>query len=165
MLDYMEMSYIETEKPLVRPPSLGRLLNFATGATNRLCQEMLAEHDLLLAQWVVLAALWQRDGLHVSDIARYSGNNLPAASRIVDRMSEKGLVTRCRDDQDRRAVRVHLTEAGRALDGLREFHRDVNAVLLAGLSEAEAATLFDLLERVIANARAAAPSGPPPDAG
>ena len=149
----METVYTETEKAPPLPPSLGRMLNFATGATNRLCQNLLQPHGLMLAQWVVLSALWRRDGLPMSEIARYSGNNLPAASRIVDRMAENGLVRRAPDPANRRTVRVHLTEAGRALDHLANFHEEVNRRLLAGLNPEEARTLFDLLERVDANAR------------
>jgi DNA-binding MarR family transcriptional regulator len=151
----MKTDYMETNNAAARPDSLGRLLNFATGAMNRMCQARLAEHDLLLAQWVILSALWARDGLHVSELARYSGNNLPAASRIVDRMVDKGLVARSADAEDRRSVRVHLTEAGRAHEGLRDFHLEVNETLTAGMSDAETRMLFDLLGRVLENARRA----------
>ena len=143
-------------KGLAPPPSLGRLLNFSAGATNRLCRSMLAEHELQLAQWVVLSALWRVDGLSVGELARYSGNEVPAASRIVDRMEAGGLVRRRPDADDGRAVRVWLTRAGRSLDGLASFYEHVNERLLSGFTETEAATLFALLERVLENARRAA---------
>ncbi|MCY0152924.1 MarR family winged helix-turn-helix transcriptional regulator [Hoeflea alexandrii] len=66
-----------TKKPLDRPRSLGQVLSFATGATVSMCQDMLAEHDLTLAQWVILSALWRQDGMLISEIADYSGNNAP----------------------------------------------------------------------------------------
>lgn len=144
------------DEELAPPPSLGRLLNFSSGATNRLCRAMLAEHELQLAQWVVLSALWRADGLSVGELARYSGNEVPAASRIVDRMEASGLVRRRPDADDGRAVRVRLTRKGRALDGLANFHEHVNERLLAGFTGEEAATLFALLERVLENARHAA---------
>ncbi len=146
----MEPIYMATDYPT--PVSLGRLLNFASGATNRMCQKMLAPHGLMLAQWVVLSALWREDGLPVSELARYSGNNLSAASRIVDRMVENGLVRRGADPADRRAVRVFLTEAGRALDHLADFPARVNAVLTAGLDPADQHRLATLLEHVLDNA-------------
>jgi len=144
------------------PPSLGRLLNFTTGAMNRLCQDMLAEHDLQLGHWVILSALWRRDGLSTSELARYSGNTLPAVSRLIDRMAKKGLVVRESDPSDRRTARIRTTAEGRALAHLQHFYADVNDRLLAGFSEGETRTLFTLLERVLENARAAsAPSGAP----
>lgn len=36
----------------------------------------------------------------------------PALSRLVDRLLERGLLDRCTDDEDRRAVRIWLTELG-----------------------------------------------------
>lgn len=39
----------------------------------------------------------------------------PALSRLVDRMVARGLLARCGDEEDRRAVRISLTEEGAAL--------------------------------------------------
>jgi DNA-binding MarR family transcriptional regulator len=146
---------METERRLDPPASLGRALNVTTGAINRLAQALLAGHGLQLAQWVVLSALWRRDGLSTGELARYTGNNLPATSRIVDRMVEKGLVRRRTDRRDRRTVRVHLTDAGRAHARLSDFHEQMNAVLMGGLDEGERTALLAMLARVEANARAA----------
>ncbi|MDP3526503.1 MAG: MarR family transcriptional regulator, partial [Hoeflea sp.] len=144
-----------TNNPLERPKSLGQVLTFATAATGAMCQELLAAHDLTLAQWVILSALWRRDGMLVSEIADYTGNNAPAASRIIDRMAERGLVTRVPDGEDKRVVRVHVTEMGLGLKHLEDFHERVNTQLLEGISAEEADTLFRLLRQVDANARRA----------
>jgi len=142
-----------TKNPLDRPRSLGQVLSFATGATVSMCQDMLAEHDLTLAQWVILSALWRQDGMLISEIADYSGNNAPAASRIIDRMEEGGLVKRVPSPDDKRVVRVHVTERGDRLSHLSDFHERVNARLLKGIDDRDADLLFDLLRRVDANAR------------
>lgn len=139
-------------------PSLGRLLNFAAGSCNRLSNELLSEHDLMLAQWVILSALWRTDGMLVNDLARYTGNNDPAASRIVDRMVKKGLVRRRADRRDRRQVRVFLSSKGRSLAPLLDFYQSINDALLDGFSKSEAQLLFDMLERVDTNAKAASQS-------
>lgn len=138
---------------LQAPPSLGRALNFTAGATTALCQQMLAPHDLSLAQWVILSALWKRDGLSVADLASFTGNNAPAISRILDRMEQKALVQRRASPADRRATHVFLCDGGEALRPLCSFWKQVNAALLEGFSEEEAAALFSLLARAEANAR------------
>jgi len=102
--------------------------------------------------------LWQKDSLSAGKIAAYSGNNIPATSRILDRMIEKKLVRRENDTEDRRSVRVALCDAGRALDHLKDFHNRVNATLLDKVSQAEVDLLFSLLERVEAKARGWTPS-------
>lgn len=140
-------------KSLARPLSIGRLLNFSSGASNLVCQQLLEPHDLTLAQWVILSALWREDQMTVAELAGYSGNAAPATSRIIDRMADRGLVTRQSDPKDRRAVRVTLTERGRALDHLATLHATVNDIMLQGFSDDEAATLMTLLDRTEANGR------------
>ena len=131
-----------------RPPSIGRQLSFAAGAVTTLCNRLLAAHDLSLPQWVVLAALWQRNGLTVSEIADYSGNAIPATSRILDRMLAKGLVQRTPDAEDRRAVRISLDARGEDLRHLSQFHATVNERLLAGIAPDDAALLSRLLDQI-----------------
>lgn len=142
------------KKPLSRPRSLGQVLTFATAAAASMSQELLSEHGLTLAQWVILSALWRQDGMLISEIADYTGNNAPAASRIIDRMEEGGLVKRVPSPDDKRVVRVHVTEIGCSHSHLSDFYERVNARLLKGFSDSEAEMLFDLLRRVDTNARA-----------
>lgn len=134
------------------PRSLGRMLNFATAAATRASNELLAEHDLPLAQWVILSGLWRQDGQQISDLSVWSGHNPPATSRIVGRMEARGLVERRAVRDDGRAVRVHLTTKGQSLSGLIDFYKQVNTRLLKGFSDAETAALFDMLARVTDNA-------------
>lgn len=136
-------------------PSLGRLLNFSANAVNRYCQDRLAEHDLTLPQWVILSALWRKDGLLISDLAHYARNNPPAISRIIDRMEHNGTVRRRSDKADGRSVRVYLTKTGRSLEKLKDFYKEVNNLLLAGFTEEEAMQLFGLMEKLHDNAKSA----------
>lgn len=149
----METNAVTNKKQPVRPRSLGRQLNFAAGATTGLCNAMLATHDLTLPQWIVLAALWQSDNLTVGEVAAYSGNNIPATSRILDRMIEKNVIARRSDPKDRRAVRITLTDTGEGLRHLQDFHQTVNKILESGLTSQEALTLSRLLDKVEQNAR------------
>ncbi len=141
-------------KNLPYPRSLGRLLGFASGATNAFAQKLLNRHDLSLAQWIILSALWRQDGLLISEIAAYYRVKTPAASRIVDRMIGRGLVERRPDPNDRRAARVYLTRKARDLSHLIDFYEDVNTALLTGFSKDEREQLFRFLERITENANA-----------
>ena len=59
---------------------------------------------------------------------------------LVDRLEEKGFVSRCRDDQDRRRVEIRLTEYGEStIEQLTAFHQRELYVLapeLTGLLQA-----------------------------
>ena len=61
-----------------------------------------------------------------------------SATGIVDRMEQRGLVTRQRDDADRRVVRVALTEEGRDMvNGMAADRREKLATVLDDLSDDE----------------------------
>lgn len=74
-----------------------------------------------------------------------------AITNRVDRMAKRGLVERVPDEEDRRSVRVRLTEHGwETIEGLIGPHTENEALLLAALKPRErdhlAGTLRDLLE-------------------
>ena len=72
--------------------------------------------------------------------------------RMLDRMEEAGLLERRRDPADRRAWRVHLTEAGQALlPQLRDGVAPMVETMLAGLDPAERERFGHLLEQVRSN--------------
>ena len=61
-----------------------------------------------------------------------------SATGIVDRMEQRGLVERQRDAEDRRVVRVALTEEGRRLvEGMTTERREHMMQLLEELTDAE----------------------------
>ncbi len=68
---------------------------------------------------------------------------------LIDKLEERGFVTRCRVAADKRSVEVGLTEAGRKFIGcLFPRHAGDIAAAMTGLTDAEIATLDDLLRRV-----------------
>src|ERR1700692_1280816 len=75
----------------------------------------IAELDLSFTQLKALCAL-ETDGEErsVKALAESLGVSLPAMSRAVDGLFERGFVRREEDTVDRRMKRVRLTDAGRA---------------------------------------------------
>ena len=66
-----------------------------------------------------------------------------SATGIVDRMEQRGLVTRERDEDDRRVVRVVLSAQGEGLiAGIAEDRRDKLGRLIDSLAEDDAAALL-----------------------
>ncbi len=70
------------------------------------------------------------------------------ASRIVDRLMQKELVSRCTNNIDRRAVDIHISQKG--LDVLSKIDQEFKTadLLKHNLTEDEAATLSDLLDKL-----------------
>lgn len=141
-----------TTKNLKHPKSLGRRLNFAAGRATALCQQRLEPYGLSLPQWVILSCLWRKGELTVGALSELIGNRLPATSRLIDRMAERGLIERRKDNSDGRIMRIKASEKGQRLDHLADFYQEINTILLAGFDKQEREIVFDLLIRLEKNA-------------
>jgi len=75
----------------------------------------------------------------------------PDITRLIDRLSRRGLVTRVRGRQDRRVVEVAITDRGReVLRGLDAHVDRMPKAMLGHLGARKLAQLGKLLEHVIA---------------
>ncbi len=107
------------------------------------------DFDITLQQYNVLRILRGADEpLSTSDIRERMLDRMSDSSRIVDRLSQKGLVERAVSSRDRRLVDVTISPKGRDL--LRAMEQQLTAFdsVMDGLSEEEAAQLNDLLDKL-----------------
>src|SRR5580698_4553026 len=74
-----------------------------------------ATDDLTLPQHRTLVVLAEQGPRHLADLAQALGVSPSTATRMCDRLVRKRLITRTRDEVDRREVDLALTNAGRAL--------------------------------------------------
>lgn len=105
--------------------------------------------QLSVVEYTVLDALARQDGWHMrmQQLARASALSPSATTRLVNRLEERGLLTRVLCDDDRRGIYTELTADGhRLLDSARPVH---DAALARALDEARAvpelASLVDAL--------------------
>ena len=70
------------------------------------------------------------------------------ASRIVDRLVQKGLVSRCTNSKDRRAVDIRISEKGMEILTKMDAEFKTKDVLKDNLTEEEAGQLSDLLDKL-----------------
>lgn len=71
--------------------------------------------DLTLAQYRTLVVLASRGPQKLAGLAGLLAVTPPTAGRMCDRLARRDLVTRHREEADRRVVRISLTPAGRRL--------------------------------------------------
>jgi DNA-binding MarR family transcriptional regulator len=112
-----------------------------------------ARHGLDAPSFDVLAAL-RRAGrpyqLTPTALMRTALVTSGAITQRLDRLEEKGLITRERSDSDGRAVVVPLPDAGRAvLYAALPEHLETERELLDGLPAADRELLADLLRRLL----------------
>ncbi len=111
----------------------------------------IAELDLSFTQIKALCAL-EMDGEErsVKALAESMGVSLPAMSRAVDGLFERGFVAREEDPLDRRMKRVRLTDAGRMVPlALNEARLSALQELMGSLQDDEAQALAQALAMIL----------------
>ena len=124
--------------------SLWRLLRRSTHPARR--------GEVTLEQYWLLRLLRHgpENGLSIGELATRTGVGQSSITTACQRLEKAGLVSRVRDDQDERVVRVSLTHEGVAqLERWRREKRAVLTELLAPLHADERAELERLMRRVI----------------
>ena len=84
-------------------------------AMTRLYKPLLDKLDLTYPQYLVMLALWERDGVMVSELGTQLSLDSGTLTPLLKRLESIGHVSRLRDVADERRVRVTLTPTGRAL--------------------------------------------------
>ncbi len=101
------------------------------------------------SQRTVLRALINGGPCPVSEVAGHLGVTLSAATGLVDRLVKAKLVTRDRDQADRRVVWVKITPEGES--AVRSSEARLRAAirkLVQDLPEGDLSRLCDILERI-----------------
>lgn len=121
---------------------------------NQWYDRQLADLDVSTSEWLVIGELARSPGyapLTPSQLAAATNVAPSSMTHRLDRMVERGLITREQDPDNRTRVLIRLTDAGYALFVTVIRGSDlVESDLLAGLREDQVETLAELLEQVIA---------------
>lgn len=122
------------------------LLAQASAAVSASFHETLAQQGVAVSTWRILASLYPREDMTISDLAASCMTKQPTMTRMVDRLCAEDLVRRLPATGDRRRVHVTLTAAGQAIAAqlVRAAKAD-EAAALSGYSEAERETLKQTL--------------------
>ena len=87
----------------------------ASLAMTKLYKPLLDTLGLTYPQYLVMLALWERDGLTVSELGERLFLDSGTLTPLLKRLEAASLLVRLRDVQDERRVRITLTGQGRAL--------------------------------------------------
>ena len=116
-------------------------LQRATHHTLRALSAALAEENLSAAEINALANLGEGGTLNVRQLSERTGTRASTLTGLLDRLENRGYLTRELDPADRRSFRLPLTETGRAvasraLAAIADLERDalsrLDATQLAG---------------------------------
>lgn len=131
--------------------SFGLLLHVVRMDLIRHLERELASNDLGISftQYRVLKVLSFCEQISATELARRIDHDAGALTRLLDKMQASGFVQRHACVEDRRAVEISLTDAGRALiKPLRSISERLTDLAFRDLSADERIALMNLLKRV-----------------
>ncbi|OWY11444.1 MarR family transcriptional regulator [Thioclava sp. F42-5] len=107
--------------------------------------------ELTSVQFAALDALSREPGMDQAQLAARIAYDRATIGDVVKRLVQKGLVERTVSETDRRARSLHLSPKGaEALEGARPVVTRLQAEILEGLSQEEAAQFIALVRKAVA---------------
>ena len=140
----------------MKPPTtpIGLQIANTSKAVSRAFNDRLADAGGSVPMWLILSSLKSNERRTQLELARAVGIEGPTLTRHLDGLEENGIVRRVRDGNDRRAVRVELTDEGeRLFQTLRQAVIAFNRTLTDGVAEKELERLRTALARLEQNVR------------
>ena len=145
--------------PLPATPPIGLQLARTARVTSQAFDRAMAEAGGSAAAWQVLLLVRSGQWGQQSEMAAAMGVTSATLTHHLNALERQGLVRRWREESNRRAQHVELTEEGVArFDRMREVAMRHDARLRAVLADDELATLAGLLDRLRSAVEPAVPA-------
>lgn len=132
--------------------SLGYLLKRTSAMLATALDQELMRFDLTHQQFAILMILAECNCPTAADLARETCGDTGAITRMLDRLEAKDLVRRVRSLEDRRVIRIELTDSGKQfVEKLPIVPVNVMNRHLQGFSGDELKTMKAFLRRLLSN--------------
>lgn len=144
--------YRGTAESLDPEVSIGNLVKQLQASLTRMMDQSMAPMGLTATQWRPLALIRYHKVNTPAELSRRADIDTGAMTRALDRLEAKKFISRQRCADDRRSVRIELTEAGNAV--AEQILPAVAATLnthLQGFSKEEVELFIDMVSRMLGN--------------
>jgi DNA-binding MarR family transcriptional regulator len=129
---------------------IGFWMRFASNHVSHAFARKILKHGVTVAEWVVLREMHGRDDMAPSKVAELTGMTRGAASKLIDRLVGKKLVTREGRTDDRRYQDIAPTPAGASLVPTLAALADQNdREFFTVLTKTERDTLLAILKKLV----------------
>jgi len=105
--------------------------------------------NLTYTQYLAMLVLWEHQSMNVKTLGAYLYLDSGTLTPLLKKLEQRGFIRRIRSDADERNVLVQLTQTGIELE---DTAADIPLAMrdCLPLTDAEAATLYQLLYKVLA---------------
>lgn len=125
------------------------IMDVATRRITKFYNRRLRKFGITYNHLFILKCLWEQEGVNVKDLSKQLFLDSSSLTGHLDRMERIGLVARKDDPNDRRAVRIFLTDKGRRLrQQLEPIGKELKETLQKGEPEERVAAFTAALRHI-----------------
>ena len=133
----------------------GYLINQIQKISSRKFNELLKEKNIDEfngSQGVILYSLWNNKDLTIKEIGKITGLAKTSLTSMLDRMEEKGLIRRKDNSEDKRSIKIMLTDKAKELEkDYNDISNKMSNIFYKNFSDKEINEIENYLERIISN--------------
>jgi DNA-binding MarR family transcriptional regulator len=133
--------------------NLSEAISYLSDLFEKVLEESISQSDfsdLTQQQFRYLQVIVRMKNLNLTELAGELGITKPTVTVLVDKLVEKGYVSRVKSDEDRRTMHLHINKKGARINALREVaYNRIAEKIKSGLSETETAIFTELLKKLI----------------
>ena len=133
----------------------GYLINQIQKISSRKFNELLKEKNIDEfngSQGVILYSLWNNKELTIKEIGKITGLAKTSLTSMLDRMEEKGLIRRKDNSEDKRSIKIMLTDKAKELEkDYNDISNKMSNIFYKNFSDKEIDEIEKYLERIIFN--------------
>lgn len=124
-------------------------LNRVSRKIYRYYESKLASFNVTPSQFYVLSVLWKYDGLKFKDLALKLSMDGATLTGILDRMDKRGFIEKRDDPDDRRSIRIFLTQESKELEpDLINIANNLDKNLRSDVSEDEFELFLQIIDKL-----------------
>lgn len=132
--------------------TIGVLLHDVARLMRKRFEQRARHAGLTRSQWQTLHLLSKNEGVHQKALAEMQEVEPITLMRLVDKLSDRGLVERRKHESDRRVWQLYMTDEARSLLAeMRELGEETRSEALNDIADADRERLFELLETMKSN--------------
>lgn len=147
--------FIRGDIAIIEKTQGGFLISQINQIGGRIFEKLLKERgidDFNGPQGRILFVLWQNDDLPISEICQKTSLSKSTLTSMLDRMEQQGHIHRNYDPNDRRQIRITLSEKAKALNQkYLEVSRQMNHIFYQGFSDDAVAVFEKTLAKILDN--------------
>jgi len=133
--------------------SVGKIISCIHRYTHIHMHKKMETYGIGSGQFFFLIRLYHHEGINQETLAESLSVDKATCARAIKKLEEEGFVQRKRDETDKRAYQILLTEKAKKLKPLiKQTLQEWTINLLKGFTKEEQQQLFNYLERIEYNA-------------